>query len=279
MRAGTTRRRLGRSFALPTGSIGPAAHNRRRLQRRCAYYWFSSGNGKRSPIFASESRISSCVASSVSTSLRRAGGKAGAAGRVLSTPTVSSLSRDWSIRTILSSATSRFSSRSRSLRSEGSGEPGGGGVVGGSRRTAWTQREQVFLDSSLQGDRAGADVAGLEPSLDAAHLARKDAKRRRQGDAELGLLDQGEQVLGAFAELSLFLGQGGHGEQGRPGFLQDAWGLGLGRLADRHLKLVHLGQLGDRAGPGARRGAQRAAARWNRSNSSRAFARMSSAAD
>ena len=111
--------------------------------------------------------------------------------------------------------------------------PGGGGVVGGSRRTRLDQPQQVFLDSRLQGDRAGGDVARLEPSLDAAHLARKNAKRRRQGDAELGLLDQGEQVLGALAKLGLVLGQAGHGDQRRPGFLQDPRGLGLGRLADR----------------------------------------------
>ncbi len=106
----------------------------------------------------------------------RAGGreaKVDAARRALSTPTVSSLSRDWIIRTILSSATRRFSSRSRSLTSEERGVPGAGGVAGGSRRIRLDQPEQVFLDSRLQGDRARGNVARLEPSLNAPHLARE----------------------------------------------------------------------------------------------------------
>ena len=81
-----------------------------------------------------------------------------------------------------------------------------------------------------------------------SHLSRKNAKRRRQGNAELGLLDQGEQVLGALAKICLALGQAGHRDQRRPGFLQDPRGLGLGRLADRGLKLVHFGQIGDEPG-------------------------------
>ena len=74
------------------------------------------------------------------------------------------------------------------------------------------------------------------------HLAREDVKRRRQGDAELGFLDQGEQVLAAVGQLAFFFGKGCHGEQCGPRFLSDLGRLGLGRLADHHLGFMHLGQ-------------------------------------
>ena len=135
----------------------------------------SRGTAAARAIFASESRISSCVASSVSTSRRRAGGRVDAAGRVLSTPTVSSLSRDWSIRTILSSAIRRFSSRSRSLRSEGSGVPGGGGVVGGSRRIAWSSPSR---SSSTRVSRAIVRAA-TSPALSHPSMLRISRERMR----------------------------------------------------------------------------------------------------
>ena len=136
----------------------------------------------------------------------RGGGRAGGSrpGPALSTPTVSSLSRAWSRRIIFSSAISRFSSRSRSRRSEGSGEPGGGGVVGGSRRMAWS-RPAGPPRPLLQRDGPRRGVAVLEPALDGPHLAGEDPQRGRQGDAELGLLGQRRELLGPVAQLGLLL--------------------------------------------------------------------------
>ena len=55
-------------------------------------------------------------------------------------------------------------------------------------------------------------------------------------------------MLGVFSHLCLVFGHAGHRDQGSPGLLQDPWCLGLGRLADRRLQLVHLGQFGDEPG-------------------------------
>ena len=145
----------------------------------------------------------------------------------------------------MSSPIKRLSSRSRVLWSAETGASGGGGVVGGSLRTAWAKPEQVFLNASFEGDRARSDVALLEPCLDAAHLAREDAQGCRQGNAVFGFFDQGEQALGALGNLGLVLGKAGDHDECRPGFLQDPGGLGLGRLADAGLELVHLGDVCD----------------------------------
>ena len=97
---------------------------------------------------------------------------------------------------------SRLSSRSRARRSEGSGEPGGGGVVGGSRRMASSRLSRScsirFSSLIVRGEASPA-----EPALDRPHLARRTRKRGRQGDTELGLLGEHRQLLGLVAQLGL----------------------------------------------------------------------------
>ncbi len=66
------------------------------------------------------------------------------------------------------------------------------------------------------------------------------------------------QMLGSSPSSASLLRQAGDEQERRARLLGDARGLRLGRLADRLLDLVHLGQLGDDAAPGARTGARRA---------------------
>src|SRR5262249_44214465 len=156
--------------------------------------------------------------------------------------TVSSLSRLWSSRIILSSAISRLSSRSRALRSDGSGAPGGGGVVGGSRRMASSRlsRSSSIRFSSLTV-RGEASLSASQPWT--VRISRSRTRSAVGSDAELGLLGQHRQLLGPVAQLGLLAREAGDQELGRARSLRDARGLGLGRLADLLLGLVHVGEL------------------------------------
>ena len=81
-------------------------------------------------------------------------------GRALSTATVSSLSRDWIIRTILSSAIRRLSSRSRSLTSR-KGCARRRRSCGSEPANRLDELDQVFLDSRLERNRSRRHVARL----------------------------------------------------------------------------------------------------------------------
>ena len=77
----------------------------------------------------------------------------------------------------------------------------------------------------------------------------EDAERRRQGDAELGLLDQGEQVLGPLADLALLLASPPTVTSAVRDFCatRGACAWVVSRIDD--LELVHLDQVADEPGP------------------------------